>query len=186
MLFFWWTFLWGCDGMENRLFQPLPIPAAAPRRPGCVSRSVACSCRSSPHWGRHAMYDWQRAPRSLIREVHDRLAARFQAPHELSANGSCRPRKEDRGARCLPIQRRGGEKWRSWIARNTRGAAALRWNGMESRLSYNAIQATALAACGAGPLTLSGQGTESLFPLPRHVFLTWSPSASPCGRLGLT
>lgn len=64
--------------------------------------------------------------------------------------------------------------------------SALRWNGMESCLSYNAIQATALAACGGVPVTLSGQETESLFPPPRHVFLTWSPSVSSCSRLVLT
>lgn len=100
----------------------------------------------------------------------------------LSANGCCRPHKENRGARCLPLQKL---KVTQLNRREHSGHLALRWNGMESCLSYNAIQATALAACGGVPVTLSGQQTESLLPPPRHVSLTWSPSLSSCCRLAL-
>lgn len=62
--------------MEDCLFQALSIPAAH-QRPGCVSRSVACSRWSSPHWRCHVMYDWQRAPRHSLRGVHDWLVVRF-------------------------------------------------------------------------------------------------------------
>lgn len=56
-------------------FQTLFISASrAHQRPGCVSRSVACSCWSSSHWECHVMYDWQHRPHSSIHRVNDSLA----------------------------------------------------------------------------------------------------------------
>lgn len=170
--------------MENCLFQALFIPAAH-QRPGCVSRSVACSCWSSPHWGCHVTYDWQRTPRSFIREVHDRLVVCFH--RHMAERKWLLPASQGKQRSTLPPHTEAQGLKVTQLNRHEHSRhSALRWNGMESCLSYNAIQATALAACGGVPVTLSGQETESLFPPQRHVFLTWSPSVSSCSRLVLT
>lgn len=176
----------GCDVMENCLLQALLIPAAR-RRPGCVSTFCGLQLlKFSPQ--RMSCDVWLTAHTALLHTWSAWWTRRMALTTTwLSANGSCRAiTRKTRGARCLPhtgaqrlrvTQLNCREHWRH---------SALRWNGMESCLSYNAIQATALAACGGVPVTLSGQQTESLFPLPRHVSLTWSPSVSSCSRLALT
>lgn len=176
------------------LFQTLFISAArAHQRPGCVSRSVACSCWSSPHWECHVMYDWQHRPHSSIHRVNDRLVMYAFTTIRTCTNARDsdtylphKRKKKKGGQHCLHMGTKTlgmtgdrGVRVTQLNRHEHSQHSALRWNGMESCLSYNAIQATALAACGGVPVTLSEQETESLFPLQRHVFLTWSPSFSP-------